>query len=113
MAWTQAELDRIAYHLGYSLDPALMTVAIPSLGGQGEAMVRTYLTNLDACETQIAGAAARLKVAVVGDITLRRDEVASLESMYRGWQGRLSNLLGVEINPLAYQGGGVNVPRIP
>jgi hypothetical protein len=112
---TDAEKQRVKYHLGYmntSTAAGLaygMSVPIQTLFLVDNAMtklpegavgiVRDLLAKLDFTEAQLFESQERLAAEKLGDITMRADEADALSAAYKRWADRLADTLGV---PLYY-----------
>jgi hypothetical protein len=123
---TDAEKQRVAYHLGF---PAVTTAAsiqfgLPALTQTNFLVygvldkllpsaldqVRSISLIMDNIETQLISAQGRLRATKLEELTLRGDETDALESEYRRWGYRLSDVIGSPVYPFSrrYMGGGAN-----
>lgn len=121
---TDAEKQRVAYHLGY---PALTTAASVAFGvptlTQTNFLVYTALDRLlpsaldqvrsisaamDAIEAKLLEAQDRLAAIQLEELHLRENETDMLEQEYRRWGYRLSDIVGAPPYPYSrrYSGGG-------
>jgi len=129
---TDAEKQRVAYHLGY---PAVTTAASVAFGvptlTQTNFLVYTSLVNLlpsaldgvrsisrimDDIEVKMVEAQDRLSATQLEELHLRENEIDSLENEYRRWGNRLSDTIGAPIYPYSqrYKGGGAGaVSMVP
>lgn len=124
---TDAEKQRVAYHLGY---PAVTSAASVAFGvpllTQTNFLVYNVLTHLmdsaleqvrsisktmDDIETKLIDAQDRLAATRLEDLYLRENETDMLEGEYKRWGYRLSDILGAPIYPYSrrYSGGGGNI----
>ena len=119
MALTDDEVSRVFYHLGYpdvvlgsaiGLGmPTLVQVLFPvenalrHLRTRSETQVRALIAQCDASDLAIAGVDIRLSAKSVGDIVLRDNELDLREQAYKRWCRRLSELCGIQINPVSRQ----------
>ncbi len=125
-ALTDAEKQRVAYHLGY---PAVTTAASVAFGvptlTQTNFLVYNSFANLlpsaldqvrsisrvmDDIEVKMIEAQDRLAATQLEELHLRENETDMLESEYRRWGYRLSDMLGAPIYPFSkrYTGGGAS-----
>jgi hypothetical protein len=123
---TDAEKQRIAYHLGF---PAVTSAASVAFGvpllTQTNFLVYNVLTHLldsaldqvravsrtmDDIETKLIEAQDRLAATQLEELHLREDETDKLESEYRRWGYRLSDILGAPVYPYSrrYSGSSSN-----
>lgn len=122
---TDAEKDRIRYHLGYPSTEAIASASfgIPALRQPAflieSAMntllevslprVRQVLTILDNLECKLVEAQDRLAAEQLGDLRTRSDELSRLEVEYNRWAMRLADIFAVPIYGYAARflsGGG-------
>ena len=81
------------------------------------ARLRQDLCRAIAVEDQIAASNSRIKVAKVGEVTMRPDELGALLERLEFWKKRIADTLGVVPNPysqMEYGGmpGGINAKVI-
>ena len=121
---TDAEQQRVAYHLGY---PAVSTAASVAFGMPALTQTNFLVYNvfkhllpsaldqvrqlskvMDDIETKLIEAQDRMAATQLEDLHLRENEADSLENEYRRWGARLSDILGAPIYPYSkrYMGGG-------
>lgn len=128
---TDAEKQRLAYHLGY---PAVTTAAsvqfgVPALSqtnflvynvldklmDSALEQVRSISSVMDGIELKLIDAQDRLAATRLEDLYLRENETDSLEGEYRRWGFRLSDIIGAPIYPYSrrYSGGANAVTSVP
>lgn len=128
---TDAEKQRVAYHLGY---PAVTTAASVAFGvptlTQTNFLVYNVMAHLlpsaldqvrsisrvmDDIEVKLIEAQGRMAATQLEELHLRENEADSLEAEYRRWGYRLSDMLGAPIYPYSrrYQAGGASGGPIP
>lgn len=129
MALTEAERERVKFHLGYPTTSTaagltfglarpmqtlfVVETAMNLLPQVSEPRVRRYLQVLDDIETKLVEAQDRLAATQLEDLYLRQNEPDMLELEYDRWANRLANVLGAPIYPYAKRfsyGSGVNIP---
>jgi hypothetical protein len=129
---TDAEKQRVAYHMGY---PAVTTAASVAFGvpmltqtnflvynvldklmDSALEQVRSISSTMDGIELKMIDAQDRLAATRLEDLYLRENETDSLEGEYKRWGYRLSDILGAPIYPYSrrYSGGGAGaVTSVP
>jgi hypothetical protein len=131
MALTDAEKERVRYHLGYlGVQPAasiqyglpkpiqtlfLVETAMSNIMAVSEERVRKILGILDDLEDKLVEAQDRLAADKLEELVLRRGEPDLLEAEYNRWAGRLADILGVPLYPYASrfrEGGGNAVSNV-
>lgn len=127
-AFTDVDKERIRYHMRYPQ----VEVAVNVFGGTLYAgtlqfviektmdhvnpltipRTQKILDRMDAIEDQMFDANERLQASKADVVTLNPNEHAALEATYLRWQGKLSEILSVPVNPRppsSGQVGGLNV----
>lgn len=129
---TDAEKQRVAYHMGY---PAVTSAASVAFGVPmmtqtnfliynvlGHLMdsaleqVRTISSIMDNIETKLIDAQDRLAATRLEDLYLREDECDALDKQYRNWGYKLSDITGAPVYPYSRRysnGGGNAVTSVP
>jgi replicative DNA helicase len=129
MALSPEEKDRVRYHLGYPsvTAGAAIVMGIPAQRQTAflveQAMnlildvalprVRQLLMTLDSLEEQMVCAQSNLAAEKLGEMTLRKDQIDSLEKEYQRWAMRLADVMAVPIYPFSTRfkkSGPGNVP---
>lgn len=90
-----------AIQLGYpatSQPMFLVFDAMERIRPTARAVVREHLCQLRSTESQIGTARSRMKAERVGEVAMNMSEAKQLREEYAFWQGRLADLLGVEVN---------------
>lgn len=135
IALSESEKERVRYHLGYlNVEPPgsitlgfpsasqalyLVEIALERLIPSTVERVLKIVDHLDCIEMQMMEANKRLKAQQLGELKLRNsnDEATEqelLEKEYHRWARRLSDNLGVPLNPFSEKfrrGGGANAVR--
>lgn len=124
---TDAEKQRVAYHMGYPAVTTAATVAfgVPALTqtnwivysildklmDSALEQVRSISKVMDDVETKLIESQDRLAATRLEDLYLREDEADKLEGEYRRWGYRLSDITGAPIYPYSrrYGSGGANM----
>ena len=112
---SDADKVRVRYHLNYqNIAPGSPLWAGLVIGVEDQYMIERsmehilveaipkvmeLLNNLDAVETQMAGAPDRFRALKADVVTLNQNEFAQLIEAYTFWQRRLALILGVKVNP--------------
>ncbi len=110
---TDAEKQRVAYHLGY---PAVTTAASVAFGvptltqtnflvynvlgrllDSAIDQVRAISKTMDDIEAKLVEAQDRLAATQLEELHLREDETDKLEGEYRRWGYRLSDVIGAPV----------------
>ncbi len=128
---TDAEKQRVAYHMGYPAVTSAASVAfgVPTMTQTnfliynvlGHLMdsaleqVRTISSIMDNIETKLIDAQDRLAATRLEDLYLREDECDALDKQYRNWGYKLSDITGAPVYPYSkrYSGGGGGVTSVP
>ena len=129
---SQDEKQRVAYHMGYPAVTSAASVAfgvpmmtqtnflvysiLDKLLDSGIDQVRSISTVMDNIETKMIEAQDRLAATQLEELTLREDEIDKLESEYRRWGYRLSDITGAPVYPYSRRyavGGAGSVSSIP
>lgn len=131
MPLTDAEKERVRYHMGYlEVQPAasiqfgiprplqtvfLLETAMNNLIESATDRVRRVLKIMDDIELKLVESQERLAAIRLGDITLRDSEPDQLEREYVRWGHRLADILGTPIYPYStrYANAGRRVGSIP
>jgi hypothetical protein len=126
VAFTEAEKDRILYHLSYpnwrslaqsiqlgfpaaSQPMFLVFNSFDRMTAEAENTIRRVLCECEEVERQISDARKRLRAKVVGDVEMNPAERRELYQELRSWTQRLADTLGVVQNPYSqrvYEGAG-------
>lgn len=123
MAFSEEEKARVLHFLGYpSLSqlsasiqlgiPAgaeplfLLEDALTRLRPGGEDAVRRDLCECESIEEQLSSARGRMRATQLGEIKLRENEAQMLRTELGYWTMRLSDDIGVFVNPYAQAAGG-------
>lgn len=127
MPLSQADRERVRYHLGYlDVQPAaslsfgipkpiqtifLVEDAMSNLIELSVPRVLRILGIMDDIEQKLVDAQDRLAATSLGDLKLRTTEPEQLETEYRRWGKRLANIFGVPVYPFSdrYRGSGGTV----
>lgn len=114
MAFTGAEKNKIVQLLGYggkTLQPGsviynkILNDRLDSIPGDEESLVRAYLVQVQAIESQMNAAIARFAADSVGDVKMNKSEMEQL----RKERKKISREIAVHVD-IPYQGiSGVNV----
>lgn len=128
MALSDAERERVRYHLGYlSVAPAaalqlglpapvqtlfVVENAMNNLLVVGEDRVRRMLGTLDGIECRLIDAQDRLAATSLDDLHLNPNEPDALEREYDRWANRLANQLGCPLYPYAKRFSGVRAGNV-
>ena len=136
MPLSAADCERARYHTGYlEVAPApslvlgmprmsqtafLIENAFSTLLESAVPRVIKILDTMDAIEAQMTDGLGRLKAEKLDTLTLRKDEIDSLEHEYVRWANRLANILGCPLYPFAERfsggahasGGAGMIPRV-
>lgn len=131
MPLTDAEKQRVEYHLGYPAytSSASLAFGVPvfaqtlfllraNLGNILETaveQVRRIVQVMDGIDVKLVEAQDRLAATQLEELHLRDDEPDKLEREYRRWGHRLADLVGSPIYPysLRYTGGAGGVASVP
>lgn len=131
MSFTEAEKERIRYHLGYgSADPAaaisfglpaliqplfIVEKAMDILPLPAAERVRKHLAIMDGIECRMVAAQDRLAATRLDDMDLNPNETDKLEREYYRWARRLAETLRVPLYPYAarFAGGSGGVGNVP
>lgn len=132
MPLTDAEKQRVEYHLGYPAYTSSVSLAfgVPvftqtlfllraNLGNLLEVaveQVRRIVQVMDGVELRLVEAQERLAAIQLEELHLREDEPDKLEREYRRWGHRLADLVGSPIYPYSLRysgGGGAGVSSVP
>jgi hypothetical protein len=130
-ALTDAEKQRVAYHMGY---PGVTSAASVAFGvplmtqtnfliynvlghllDSAIDQVRSISNTMDGIETKLIDAQDRLAATRLEDLYLREDECEALNKQYQNWGYRLSDITGAPVYPYSrrYSGGGGGVTSVP
>lgn len=120
MALSNAEKERVRYHLGYMSTnmSSSLSLGVPSVSQlqfilerqmvsllvDAEPGVRRAIQELDCIEDQQSSFRRSLEVLSTGDVKIRgADAFAELDIQYSRWCQRLADTLGSTINPFSLQ----------
>lgn len=126
------EKQRVSYHMGYPAVTSAASVAfgvpmmtqtnfliyniLGSLLDSGIDQVRMMSSVMDNIETKMIEAQDRLAATKLEELSLREDEIDKLESEYRRWGYRLSDITGAPVYPYSRRyatSGAGSVASIP
>lgn len=129
MALSAQDKARVRYHMGYPQVtqaqtfvvggvPAPMELnfmiegAMNKIAPESEGTFRGLLDKLDGIEAQMIQDQPNIAAKQVGNVTPNQDEFKQLIYQYQYWQGQLSNMLAVPVNPFdkRFASMGINCP---
>lgn len=129
MALSAQDKARVRYHMGYPQVtqaqtfvvggvPAPMELnfliegAMNKIAPESEGTFRGLLDKLDGIEAQMIQDQPNIAAKQVGNVTPNQDEFKQLIYQYQYWQGQLSNMLAVPVNPFdkRFAAMGINCP---
>lgn len=114
-AFDDVTKERVRYHMRYpQITSGVLIAAGVLYAGTSQSIIENMMNHvneltiprvvrildiLDSIEQQIVDANERLQVDKADVVTLNRIEHSQLESTYIRWQGKLSEILSVPVNP--------------